>query len=133
MNIYINMIKQCFPLFICSKEKDMAVAGLTINTVRSTVVDFTYPFWFEPSAAAMHVSLHTSVKVNILCLTRYLSGLSKQCRLKLFFILSDKDNKALLLILSISINYMVGNSCCICDGNFLLLFIGLPCNKYSIK
>ena len=33
----------------------MAVAGLTINVDRASAVDFTYPFWFEPSAALMKV------------------------------------------------------------------------------
>ena len=42
----------------------MAVAGLTINTERSKVVDFTYPFWFEPSAATMHVSDHNFFDMN---------------------------------------------------------------------
>ena len=35
----------------------MAVSGLTINAQRLTAVDFTYPFWFEPSVALMNVSL----------------------------------------------------------------------------
>ena len=39
------------------QEKDLAVSGITINAERSTVVDFTYPFWLEPSAASVHVSL----------------------------------------------------------------------------
>ena len=34
---------------------DMAVADLTINAERSTVVDFTYPFWFEPTGIAAKV------------------------------------------------------------------------------
>ena len=38
------------------QEKDLAVSGITINAERSTVVDFTYPFWLESSAAVMHVS-----------------------------------------------------------------------------
>ena len=33
------------------------MTGLTINAQRSTVVDFTYPFWMEHSAAVMHVSV----------------------------------------------------------------------------
>ena len=31
------------------------MAGLTINVDRASAVDFTYPFWFEPSAALMKV------------------------------------------------------------------------------
>ena len=38
------------------QEKDLAVAGLTITSQRSGVVDFTYPFWFEPNVAAVKVS-----------------------------------------------------------------------------
>ncbi len=37
------------------KVVDMAVAGLTVTHQRSTVVDFSYPFWFEPSAVAVKV------------------------------------------------------------------------------
>ena len=33
----------------------MAVAGLTITAERSGVVDFSYPFWFEPAGALMNV------------------------------------------------------------------------------
>ena len=39
----------------------MAVAGLTINTDKITAVDFTYPFWFEPSAALVKVSTYVTV------------------------------------------------------------------------
>ena len=38
------------------QEKDLAVDGLTINAHRATAVDFTYPFWFEPTTALMNVS-----------------------------------------------------------------------------
>ena len=31
------------------------MAGLTMNVDRASAVDFTYPFWFEPSAALMKV------------------------------------------------------------------------------
>ena len=33
----------------------MAVAGLTITAERSEVVDFSYPFWFEPAGALINV------------------------------------------------------------------------------
>ncbi len=39
--------------------KDMAVAALTINALRSTAVDFSYPFWFEPTGAIIIVSYCT--------------------------------------------------------------------------
>ena len=43
------------------QEKDMAVAGLTITSQRSEVVDFTHPFWYEPQVAAVKVSVSVSV------------------------------------------------------------------------
>ena len=43
--------------FLFTKEKDLIVTGLTINAQRSTVIDFTYPFWLEHSAAMVHVSV----------------------------------------------------------------------------
>ena len=46
--MYLNL------LFLL-KEKDLAVAALTIDKVRLTAVDFTYPFWFEPTAAIINV------------------------------------------------------------------------------
>ena len=39
------------------QEVDMAIADLTITAGRATAVDFTYPFWIEPSAVAVRVCL----------------------------------------------------------------------------
>ncbi len=36
----------------------MAVSGLTITSQRMTVVDFSQPFWYEPAAVVMQVSLY---------------------------------------------------------------------------
>ena len=33
-----------------AKEMDMAVSGITMSAERESVVDFTYPFWEEPTA-----------------------------------------------------------------------------------
>ncbi len=33
----------------------MAIADLTVTAARSTAVDFTYPFWIEPSRVAVRV------------------------------------------------------------------------------
>ena len=33
----------------------MAVEGLTITAERAGVVDFSYPFWFEPAGALINV------------------------------------------------------------------------------
>ena len=38
------------------------MSGITINAERSTEVDFTYPFWLEPSAAVVHVSFVQTLK-----------------------------------------------------------------------
>ena len=35
----------------------MAIADLTISAGRATAVDFTYPFWIEPSAVVVRVCL----------------------------------------------------------------------------
>ena len=57
---YIKLVKNFHIDFPFSKEKDLIVTGLTINAQRSTVIDFTYPFWLEHSAAVVHVSVQQS-------------------------------------------------------------------------
>ena len=48
-----------------------------------------------------------------------------------YALLSDKDNKTLLLILSISMDNMAGDYCHLCVGNCMLLLPGLSRNKYK--
>ena len=43
------------------RTRDMAAASLTITSQRSEVVDFTYPFWFEYSSAAIKVDKNRSI------------------------------------------------------------------------
>ncbi len=40
----------------------MAVGDLTINAERSTVVDFSYPFWFSPTGIAAKVEILNSIR-----------------------------------------------------------------------
>ena len=46
--------------FLCPnfQEADMIVTGLTITKERLEAVDFTYPFWEEPSAVVVRVWDH---------------------------------------------------------------------------
>ncbi len=45
-----SIMLSCF-----GQEADMAIADLTVTADRSTAVDFSYPFWTEPSAVAVRV------------------------------------------------------------------------------
>ncbi len=42
----------------------MSMADLTINPERSTVVDFSYPFWFELSGVAVKVKFNAQTEMN---------------------------------------------------------------------
>ena len=48
------MLSNCCIDYILQKA-DMVISGLTITTQREEVVDFTYPFWDEPTAVMFKV------------------------------------------------------------------------------
>ena len=53
----INLLFQIWkPYIFCIQEADLAIAGISITSQRTTAVDFTQPYYIEPLAVALKVT-----------------------------------------------------------------------------